>query len=154
MCKLGARIVALRSQVCQCISDVLTLTLPVRIRTPSLQLIRWVCKFGRADAVSMLFDDGRVDVTVNEQEAFRQACAQGHAAVVRLLLGLDCVDPSTEDNYAVKLAASNGHSDVLALLLADVCPRARVYAWLFSVHSLGCDFCAPIARTKYIMNHA
>lgn len=77
-------------------------------------------KYGQAEAVRMLLEDGRFDpAAVKEGTIMGAAAKRGHIEVVKILLADPRVDPTAVENYALRAAADTNKPDVMRVLLAD-----------------------------------
>ena len=73
---------------------------------------------GDVEIVNMLIEYTEIDISANNNSAFRMASHYGHIAVVERLLqdGTGRVDPSAKNNYAICWASRNGHIAVVEIL--------------------------------------
>ncbi|KAJ3078360.1 hypothetical protein HDU99_000625 [Rhizoclosmatium hyalinum] len=92
----------------------------------SFVLLMWV--YFEGEKVSMqlafetfkiLFEDGRVDPTENDNHLFNMICANNHAKLVHLFLSNERVRPNANSNEALKAACAFGSTDVIPILLND-----------------------------------
>lgn len=79
-----------------------------------------VAKKGCYDAVYLLLNNAKYDLSRSASRAISGAAAAGHFDIINLLLSYSPdVDPSLNDSEALIKASSNGHVDVVDLLLKD-----------------------------------
>ena len=76
------------------------------------------CKAGDLDSIKEIYRlNSTINISANNEEAFRWACRYGHLEVVRQLYQWkSTIDISAKDVYAFRLACQKGHLEVVRQL--------------------------------------
>jgi len=68
---------------------------------------------------NQLVSNPKVDVTAENNSAFRVACGRNYYEMVEKLLANEKVDPGSNEDQAIRNASSNGYLKIVELLLAN-----------------------------------
>ena len=77
------------------------------------------CLFGHFDVAQWLYSKGNIDISANNDLAFRYCCSNGHIAIAKWLLEIATPNIHTYNEFAFRYACGNGHL-VMAKWLYDI----------------------------------
>ena len=91
-----------------------------------------LCSSGKLEEAKKIFEKTKaIDISAEDDYAFRGACYNGHLDVAKWLLDVKpTIDISAEDDYAFRSACQNGHLEVAKWLLEvepDIYPFINMY---------------------------
>lgn len=78
-----------------------------------------LAKFGGEEAISILLENERVALAIDDEYAIVIAIRHRNTAAVKLLLGDSRVNPAMFDNLTIKFASDCGSLEIVQLLLQD-----------------------------------
>lgn len=91
----------------------------IRVNSYSYNPIETVCRQGNMEMFNLLYNDARVDPSVQNNKAIQAAAQYGNTEIVKILMADERVDPADNINRAFKLALQYNKFEAAVTLLDD-----------------------------------